>query len=440
MVVCFRAPHAEIVMSNELLITNAAQLVTLAGPARPRLGAELRELAIIADGALLIRDGTIAALGAASEVERQAGSGAERLDTGGRVVMPGFVDAHTHPVFAGTREDEYEMRTEGATYEQIAARGGGIRASVRRTRAASEAELFRLALPRVDWLLAHGTTTIEAKSGYGLTLADELKILRVIRRLDQETPLALVPTFLGAHEIPDEYRGAAAGERRADYIRLLMDEMLPRVAAAGLARFADIFCEAHVFTVAEARLILARAKQLGFGLRLHADQLTLGGGGRLAAGLGAATADHLEWIDADGIRQLAEAGVAAVLLPGAVFNLGLQRYAPARQMIEAGVSVAIATDFNPGSSPTPSMQMALSIACTQMRLTPAEAITAATLNAAYTLDLGHRVGSLEVGKQADVVIFDVADYRQIPYFFGINHALVTIKAGRVAYDRRRPGA
>lgn len=427
-------------MSHELLITNASQLVTLAGPERPRMGAEMRELAIIANGALLIRDGAIAALGATSEVEPLASAEAERLDAAGRVVMPGFVDAHTHTVFAGTREDEYEMRATGATYQEIAARGGGIRSTMRRTRAASADELFRLALPRVGWLLEHGTTTIEAKSGYGLTLADELKILRVIRRLNQETPLALVPTFLGAHEIPDEYRGTAAGERRADYIRLLIDEMLPRVAAEGLARFADIFCESHVFTISEARPILERAKQLGLGLRLHADQLTLGGGAQLAAELGAVTADHLEWIDDDGIRRLAETGVAAVLLPGAVFNLGLQRYAPARRMIEAGVSVVIATDFNPGSSPTPSMQMALAIACTQMRMRPAEAITAATINAAYTLDLGHCLGSLEVGKQADVVVFDVTDYRQIPYFFGINHALVTIKAGRIVVDRRAAGA
>jgi imidazolonepropionase len=427
-------------MNNELLITNAAQLVTLAGPERPRSGAEMRELAIIPNGALLIREGAIVALGATSEVEALAQPGAERLDAAGRVVMPGFVDSHTHPVFAGTREDEYEMRAEGLTYQEIAARGGGIRASVRRTRAASEDELFRMALPRVAWMLEHGTTTIEAKSGYGLTLEDELKILRVIRRLNQETPLTLVPTFLGAHEIPDEYRGTAVGQRRADYVSLLIDEMLPRVAAERLARFADIFCESHVFTVAEARQILARAGQLGLGLRLHADQLTLGGGGRLAAELGAVTADHLEWIDDDSIRLLAETHVTAVLLPGAVFNLGLTRYAPARQMIDAGVFVAIATDFNPGSSPTPSMQMALAIACTQMHMTPAEAITAATINAAYTLDLGDRLGSLEPGKQADVVVFDVTDYRQIPYFFGINHALVTVKAGRIVVDRRTAGA
>jgi imidazolonepropionase len=391
----------------------------------------MRELAIIENGALLARAGVITALGASSEVEPLASPDATRIDANGAVVLPGFVDAHTHPVFAGTREDEYEMRACGATYQEIAAQGGGIRSTVRKTRAASEQQLFEMAQSRVQWLLEHGTTTVEAKSGYGLTVEDELKILRVIRRLNAETPLELVPTFLGAHEIPDEYR-----ESRDQYIRLVMDEMLPRAASEGLARYADIFCESHVFTVDESRQILKRASELGLGLRLHADQLTLSGGGLLAAELGAVSADHLEWIDDNGIEAIASAGVTAILLPGAVFNLGLQRYAPARKMIEAGIRVAIATDFNPGSSPTPSMQMILSIACAQMRMTPAEAITAATINAAYSLGLGARVGSLEAGKQADLVIFDCRDYRQIPYFFGVNHARLVIKSGRVAIDRR----
>jgi imidazolonepropionase len=291
--------------------------------------------------------------------------------------------------------------------------------------------LFEAALPRTRLLLEHGTTTIEAKSGYGLTVEDELKILRVIRRLDSETPLDLVPTFLGAHEIPDEYRNA-----REDYIRLIVDEMLSRVAAEGLARYSDVFCESHVFTVDESRRVLARAKELGLGIRIHADQLSLSGGASLAAELGADSADHLEWIDSKGIDALARAGVIAVLLPGAVFNLGLTHYAPAREMIEAGVAVALATDFNPGSSPTPSMQMILSIACTQMRMTPAEAIVAATINPAYSLGRGAQIGSLEVGKQVDVVVFDCPDYRQIPYFFGVNHAAVVIKSGRVIVDRR----
>ena len=415
----------------ELIIENASQLVTLAGPARPRVGAEMRELGIINDGALLVRDGVIAAAGNAAEINRKAGSGVVRIDAETSVVMPGFVDPHTHPVFAGTREDEYEMRAAGFSYQHIASQGGGIRSTVRKTRAASENELFDMALPRVRWLLEHGTTTVEAKSGYGLTLDDELKILRVIARLNAETPLELIPTFLGAHEIPDEHR-----EDRDSYIRLVIEQMLPRVESEGLARYCDVFCEANVFSVDESRRVLTRAKELGLGVRLHAEQLSMSGGAGLAAELGAATADHLEWIDDEGIVALREAGVIAVLLPGAVFNLGLTRYAPAREMIEAHLPVALATDFNPGSSPTPSMQMILSIACTQMRMTPAEAITAATINAAHSVNRGDLVGSLEVGKQADVVIFDCRDYRQIPYLFGMNHARVVVKGGRVVADRR----
>ena len=418
-------------MDTELLITNASELVTLAGPARPRIGAEMRELAIVEGGALLARNGVIVAVGATSKVAALAGAAATHIDATGRVVAPAFVDAHTHPVFAGTREDEYEMRAAGVTYQEIASRGGGIRSTVRKTRAASEDELFEIGKKHAQAFLEHGTTSIEAKSGYGLTVDDELKILRVIRRLNDETPLDLIPTFLGAHEIPDEYR-----DRREEYIRLVIDEMLPKVAAEGLALYCDVFCESHVFTPDESRRVLLRAKDLGLGIRFHAEQLTLCGGANLAAELEAESADHLEWIDDEGIARLQAAAVVAVLLPGAVFNLGLTRYAPARRMIEAGLAVALATDFNPGSSPTPSMQMILSIACTQMRMTPAEALTAATINPAYSLDLGERVGSLELGKQADVVVFDCSDYRQIPYIFGVNHSMVVIKRGRVVIDRR----
>jgi imidazolonepropionase len=415
---------------RDLLVHNASQLVTLAGPRRARIGAELREPGIIEDGYLLIRNGVIAAVGTSDDIEPQTAE-AERIDATGRVVLPGFVDAHTHPVFAGTREDEYEMRALGLSYQEISERGGGIRSTVRKTRATSEDDLYHLALPRVKWFLEHGTTTLEAKSGYGLTLEDELKILRVIRRLDGETPLDLVPTFLGAHEVPDEFRAA-----RQEYIKIIIEEMIPRVASERLADYADVFCESRVFTVEESRRVLERARQAGLGLRLHAEQLSLSGGAELAAALGATTADHLEWIDDGGIESLRMAGVIAVLLPGAVFNLGLTRYPPARQLIEAQLPVVIATDFNPGSSPTPSMQMILSIACTQMRLTPAEAITASTINPAYSLGRGDQVGSLEPGKRADVVMFDCADYRQIPYFYGINHVMTVIKSGRVVIDRR----
>ena len=414
---------------SELIINNIGQLVTLAGPRRPRTGAQMRELRIIDDASIYIRDGVIAALGATPE--DAASPTARILDAGGSVVMPGFVDAHTHPVFAGTRENEYEMRTAGLTYQEIAARGGGIRSTVRSTREASADELFSLAQRRVLSLLEHGTTTAEAKSGYGLSLDDELKILRVIQRLNAETSLELIPTFLGAHEIPDEFRADREG-----YINLVTDEMLPRVAGEKLARYCDVFCESHVFTLEESRRMLSRARELGLGIRIHADQLSRSGGAELAAELGAATADHLEWIDDDGIDLLRKAGVIGVLLPGAVFNLGLSRYAPARAMIDAGLAIALATDFNPGSSPTPSMQMILSIACTQMRMTPAESICAATMNAAYSLGCGDRVGSLEVGKQADLVVFDCTDYRQIPYLFGVNHASLVIKSGEIVVDRR----
>lgn len=417
---------------RELLISNASQLVTVAGPARPRVGSEMSELAIINDGAVLARDGLIVAVGASSEVVPLAATNEVReIDASGCIVMPGFVDAHTHPVFAGTRENEYEMRAAGITYQEIAARGGGIRSTVRRTRETSEDDLFEIGKSHARWLLEHGTTTVEAKSGYGLTVEDELKILRVIRRLDEETPLDLIPTFLGAHEIPDEYR-----DRRDDYVGLLIDEMLPRVAAERLARYCDVFCESHVFTVDESRRVLERAKELGLGIRIHAEQLSLSGGASLAAELGAASADHLERTDQTGIESLKEAGVTAVLLPGAVFNLGLRRYAPAREMIDAGMAIALATDFNPGSSPTPSMQMILSIACTQMRMTPAESIVAATINGACSVGRGLGVGSLEPGKQADIVVYDCSDYRQIPYFFGVNHASVVIKNGLVVVDTR----
>src|SRR5215813_10608758 len=414
---------------SELIVNNISQLVTVAGLPGPRAGAQMRELGIIVDAAIRIRDGLIEAVGAASEVASSAT--ARTLDAGGGVVMPGFVDAHTHPVFAGTRENEYEMRAAGLTYQEIAARGGGIRSTVRKTRAASEDELFRMSQRRVLSLLEHGTTTAEAKSGYGLSLDDELKILRVIQRLNAETPLELIPTFLGAHEIPDEYRADREG-----YIKLVTDEMLPRVAGEKLARYCDVFCESHVFTVEESRRVLSRARALGLGIRIHADQLSCSGGAELAAELRAATADHLEWIDVHGVNLLRKAGVIAVLLPGAVFNLGLSRYAPAREMIDAGLAIALATDFNPGSSPTPSMQMILSIACTQMRMTPAESICAATINAAYSLGCGDRIGSLEVGKQADLVVFDCTDYRQIPYLFGVNHAMLVIKSGDIVFDRR----
>ncbi len=417
-------------MPDTLAIINCAQLVTLKGPQRPRVGAELGELGIIADGALLVRDGCVAAVGPRAEIESLIADDCVVVDAGGRVVLPGFVDAHAHPVFAGTRVDEFEQRTRGATYQEIAAAGGGISATVRRTRAASEDELVAAGKRYAAWFLRGGTTTVEAKSGYGLTLADELKILRAIRRLAAETPLSYVPTFLGAHDVPVEYRA-----RRADYIGLIINEMLPHVAAERLAEYCDVFCEQRVFTLAETRRILTAARGHGLGLRMHADQLSLSGGAQLAAELGATTADHLEHTDANGIAALKYAHVQPVLLPGSVYALGSTRYPAARDMIAAGLAVVLATDFNPGSSPTPAMLTVLSLACTQMKLTPAEAITCATINAAYSLKRGTQTGSLEAGKRADFVLHDCADYRELAYFFGVEHAHAVYVAGREVFRR-----
>jgi len=344
--------------------------------------------------------------------------------------MPGFVDAHTHPVFAGIRANEFEQRAAGDTYREIAARGGGIRATVRATRNASLKDLVEAGKRYAEWFLLGGTTTVEAKSGYGLTVEDELKLLRAIRQLNDETPLNYVPTFLGAHDIPSEYRN-----RRQTYVNLVINEMLPRVAEEKLAEYCDVFCEEDVFSTDESWQILSAARCQGLGLRVHADQLSLSGGAKLAAELNAATADHLEHTDATGISALKAASVQPVLLPGSVYALGSNHYPAAREMIDAGLAVVLATDFNPGSSPTPSMPMLLSLASTQMKMTPAEAITAATINAAYSLGRGDEIGSLEKGKRADFVIHDASDYRELAYFFGIEHARHVYSSGKLVFSR-----
>lgn len=406
----------------KLAVVGCSQLVTLGGPARPRSGAEMRSLAVIKDGVLLSDGERITAVGARGELAPRIDPSYTLVDAGGRVVLPGFVDAHTHPVFAGNRADEFEQRIAGASYAEIAAAGGGIRSTVRATRAAAESELAGCAARYAGWMLAAGTTTIEAKSGYGLTLEAERKLLRAIGRI---RPLRCVPTFLGAHEIPDEYRG-----RTQDYVRLVVEEMLPAIAGEKLAEYCDVFCEPGIFSVEDSRRILMAARGLGMGARIHADQLSNSGAAALAAEVGAATADHLEHTDAVGIRALANARVQPVLLPGSVYALGSTRYPAARAMIESGLAVVVATDFNPGSSPTPSMPMILSLACTQMRMAPAEAITAATINAAYSLGRGREIGSLEPGKLADFVIHDCSDFREIPYFFGARTAREVFVGGQ----------
>jgi imidazolonepropionase len=421
---------------KSLALLHASQLVTLAGPKRPRTAKELGELGIIGDGGMLIRDGKIDIVGPSDEIEKNltalssqvsgASENVQVVDLGGRLVLPGFVDSHTHLVFAGNRLDDFERRARGESYEQIATAGGGIWSTVEKTRAASEADLFAQAKKHAQWLLRCGTTTVEAKSGYGLTLEGELKILRLMRQLNEEARLEIVPTFLGAHAVP---RNGSADE----YVDLVITEMLPRVAKEKLAEFCDVFCERGYFDIEQSRKILTTAKKLGLKLRGHVDQLTNSGGAKLMAELGATTADHLEKTDEQGIAALKSANVQPVLLPGSVYALGSTSYPHALEMIEAGLAVVLATDFNPGSSPTPSMPMVLSLACTQMKMSPAEAITAATINAAYSLDRGDRIGSLEPGKLANIAVFDCEDYREIAYWFGVSqtHA-VYVRGQRVA--------
>ena len=410
-----------------LAILNAAQLVTVAGPCNPRTGHDMGQLAIIEHGGMLVDDaGLIAAVGTSEEIAKQAGPSVDVVDAGNCVVLPGFVDAHTHLVFAGDRIDEYELRAKGATYEQIATAGGGIRRTVRLTREASEESLLMQARKHAEWFLAGGTTTVEAKSGYGLCMDAELKILRVSRRVGEETALEVVPTFLGAHACPSEY-----GDDKDAYVDHLVHDILPKVAERGLAEYCDVFCERNYFTREQSRRVLEAARALGLGLRIHADQLTCNGGAELAAELGAKTADHLEQTEEEGIRAMANGGVQPVLLPGSVYALGHERYPKARAMIDAGLAVVLATDFNPGSSPTTSMPMILSLACTHMGMTPAETVCAATINAAHSLGRGGRLGSLEVGKEADFTIFRCADYREIPYYFGLNLVGEVYKGGKI---------
>jgi len=404
-------------VSDVVAMVNIGQLVTLAGPARPRVGAELRELGIVADAALLIKDRRIAAVGSYAELRANIPAEAVVIDAEGRCVTPGFVDAHTHLIFAGNRAAEFEQRIAGASYQEIAAAGGEILRTVAATRAASEDELLTAARRHRDWMLRAGTTTIEAKSGYGLELAAELKMLRVTARLNAEGPAEracgprIVPTLLAAHCIPPEFAG-----RREEYLRWITGELIPEVAATGLAQFCDAFCDDCAFTEEETRAVLTAARRHGLRLRVHAEQFRPGTGAALAAELGAATADHLEMATEETLRRLRTAGVQPVLLPGSVFALGRRDYPAARAMVELGLAIVVATDFNPGSSPIASMPFILSLACVQMGLTPAEALTAATINAAWSLELGSRTGSLETGKQADFLVHEFGDYREIAYF------------------------
>ncbi len=411
------------------VIENLRAAVTLAGPPGPRSGAALSDIATVPDAAIAIRDGRIAAVGPRAEILRDH-PGAERIDGYGTVALPGFVAAHTHLIVAGDRADEFEERLRGATYAEIAARGGGIRSTVRKVRATSTADLVRAAVPRLDRMLAHGTTCAEAKTGYGLSLEHERKSLEAIGLLADRHPVALVPTFLGAHEVPDEFRSDREG-----YVRLLTEEMIPGVVEPYHPYFCDVFCEKGVFTVEASRRILQAGKRAGMRPKINADELGSTGGAELAAEVGATTADHLIACSDEGIRRMAAAGVIPVLLPGTSFFLKLERRAPARAMVEAGLAPALGTDCNPGSSPTESMGIVMSLACLELGLTPAEALVAATVNAAHAVGHGAVRGTLEPGKLADVVLYDADSWRSIVYHYGVSLVERVFVGGRLAYRR-----
>jgi imidazolonepropionase len=415
----------------DLLLRGAGQLITCKGSGGgKKRGREMDDVSLVNHGAVAVAGGKIVAIGTDEQVSRSIESiSPERvIDVGGRVVIPGWVDPHTHVVFSSFRADEYEARLRGEDYLEIGRKGGGIKRTVREVRETKEERLFEISRRRLQRISEQGTTTIEIKSGYGLNLESEMKMLRVINRLERESPLDIVATFLGAHEKPPEY-----SDRQ--YVELIIDQMIPAVKEAGLCRFIDVFCEEGVFTLEETRQILEAGKVAGFGLKIHSDEMNALGGTELIADMGGVSADHLVKITDAGIERLARSDTVGVLLPGTTFGLGKKTYAPAREMIDRNVAVAIATDFNPGSAPSNSMFFAVSLACSQMRMTPAEAINAATYNAACAVEMESSVGSLEIGKMADILVCDVEDYREIPSRAGINHAVMVFKEGSKIWEK-----
>lgn len=414
----------------ELILVNG-RVATLAGYSeKPQRGIDLGRLGLIDNGAVAVAKGRIMAVGPLEEVSSQVDfSGAKVIDTGGRLVTPGLIDPHTHVVHFGSREREYGMRLAGTPYIEILKNGGGILSSVSSTRTASLSALVSQSQKSLKRMLSFGMTTVEAKSGYGLDTESEVRMLQAVQVLNNIQPVELIPTFMGAHAVPDEYKGK--GE---EYVRLIIQEMLPKVK--NLARFCDVFCEEHVFSIDQSREILQAAKILGMDLKIHADELASTGGAQLAVELQAVSADHLLCTDRQGIEALAKSDTIAVLLPGTSFNLMTGRYAPAREMVDAGVAIALATDYNPGSCPTENLQLIMTLGCIKLGLTPAQVLAAVTINAAHALGLGGRIGSIECGKQADLVVFDTDNEDYLPYHFGINHTWMVIKAGKKVYTNQ----
>lgn len=413
---------------GQILIRNAEQLITLAGKGA-RSGARMCDLGIIENGALLIDGETIVAVGETEEIERLSPSRTiETIDAHGMVVMPGFVDPHTHLVYVGSREDEFELRLKGIDYAEISRRGGGIMSTVRATREAPEEKLLVAGLDRLNRLLTYGTTTVEVKSGYGLDEPSELKQLRVIQKLNDSHAIDLVSTFLGAHAIPE-------GISKNEYKDLIIKRMLPEISKLGLAEFCDVFCEKGFFDYEESKEILTEAKKLGFKLKIHADELSPSGGSELAGELGAVSADHLVHPSEKGLHSMLEGRVIAVLLPGTVFMLGLKERPPARKFIEHGIPVALATDHNPGTCTMESMQTIVGLATLLFQMSPAEALVASTINAAYAIGRGDRIGSLEAGKLADILIFDAPNYKYLVYYFTTNCLKYVLKRGKLRFSK-----
>ena len=411
----------------DLIIKNAEELLTLSSTFKDGSG-----LGIVQKGAVATREGRILWVGRTEEISAKLSLSRDgrEMDATGKVVMPGLIDAHTHLIFAGSRENEFEERIQGLSYQEIAERGGGILSTVEATRQASFDELLFLGKRRLDRMLSKGVTTVEAKSGYGLSLRDEIKILRVMKALRESHPIDVVPTFLGAHTVPREFK-----ENRTRYVDLLIEEMIPRVAQERLAEFCDVFCEEKAFTLEESKRILEAGKRHSLKPKIHADQLNSGGGAELAAEVHAYSADHLEYSSIEGIQKMAENGVTAVLLPGASFFLSMKKYPPARDMIEQGVAVSLATDLNPGSSMTESLPLMMTMGCAMYRLLPKEVIQATTIQAARSMGREKEIGSLDVGKQADFLVLDIPNYRYLPYHFGADHVETVIKKGRMIYQK-----
>ena len=409
-----------------LLFINASQVVTCAGPARARRGREMAEIGILKNTAVAVSDGRIAMIGAASDL-RNAYADADIVDCNGGVLTPGLVDSHTHAVFGKARFEEHEQRAAGLDYMEIADRGGGIHASVRDFRERAEDELYAMAVPRLRELASYGTTTIEIKSGYGLSTHDELKALSVIGRLAERQPQRVIATWLGAHEIPHEYRSDA--NRREQFINALIDEQLPKVVEQKVARFADVFCEPGVFTLDETRRILGAARNAGLDLKLHADELKPAGGAELAVELRATSADHLAAVSETGIRSLAKSDTVATLLPGTMLFLGKSKQGPARELIDAGAAVALATDFNPGTSPTVNFPLIMTLGVSQLRMSLAEVVIASTVNGAAALGLAGEIGQIATGFSADLALFAITDIRELPYWYGARLCVGSWKAG-----------